>query len=75
MKKKLEILKQKTEKLIQNSEYRGVKLHGVTCSRADLEGVVFYIDTYLRQGDLNGLMPPRGEIKEVFDKAGIQFED
>lgn len=73
MNKKLIALKQKAENLIRNSEYRGVKLHGVTCSRADLELVVFFIDTFLRQGNLNGWMSPCGNVKDVFDKVGIEF--
>ena len=73
MNKKIIALKQKTQKLILNSEYRGVKLHGVTCSRADLEQVVFLADILLRQGNLNGFMAPCGSPKEVFAKAGIEI--
>lgn len=74
MEKALKALKQKTEKLILNSEYRSVKLHGVSCSRADLEIIVMYADTLLKQGNINGLMEPCGNVKEVFVKANIKVK-
>jgi len=71
MTKKIYTLRQKAQNLIMNSEYRSVKLHGVSCSRSDLEMVVFYSDTLLKNGNLNGLMEPRGNIKDVFEKVGL----
>jgi hypothetical protein len=64
-------LRQKAYNLTMNSEYKSVKLHGISCSRSDLEMVVFYSDTLLKQGNLNGLMEPSGNIKEVFAKVGL----
>jgi hypothetical protein len=55
-------------------ESRSKKLHGVSCSRADLEIIEMYADLYLRQGNINGLMKPMGNVKEVFDKANINFD-
>lgn len=71
MTKKLSTLRQKIQALIANSEYRSVKLHGVSCSRADLEDTEMYIDTLLRQGNVNGLMEPCGNVKAVFEKIGL----
>ena len=62
----------KAQALINNSEYRSVKLLGVTCSRSDLEMVVFYGETYRRNGgNINGLMKPRGAVGDVFEKTKI----
>ena len=71
MTKKIYTLRQKVQNLIANSEYRSVKLHGVSCSRADLEMIEMYSDTLLRQGNLNGFMEPCGNVKEVFAKIGL----
>ena len=65
----------KTQKLIKNSEYCSVKLHGVSCSRADLENIVFYAEKYQRNGNIYGLMNPCGATKEVFDKLKINLVD
>lgn len=62
----------KAQALINTSEYRSVKLLGVSCSRSDLEMVVHYGETYQRNGgNINGLMNPCGNVKDVFDKAKI----
>ncbi len=71
MTKKVYTLRQKAQNLIMNSEYRSVKLHGVSCSRADLETIVFYADTLLKNGNINGLMEPCGNVKDVFEKIGL----
>jgi len=71
MTKKIYTLYQKVQSLIASSEYRSVKLHGVSCSRADLEMVEMYCDTLLKNGNLNGLMNPSGNVKDVFEKAGL----
>lgn len=73
MKSKAKNLKAKVQKTIDNSEYRGVKVLGVTCSRADLEMIVFMLDIFLRQGNINGFMAPCGNVKEVIEKAGIKL--
>ncbi len=75
MTKKINALRAKVQKLIENSEYRGVKVHGVTCSRSDLEMIVFMLDIFLRQGNLNGFMAPCGNVKEVIEKAGIELKN
>jgi len=64
-------LRQKAQNLIMNSEYKSVKLHGISCSRSDLEMVVMYSDNLLRNGNLNGLMEPCGNVKDVFTKVGL----
>jgi len=71
MTKKIYTLRQKAQNLIMNSEYRSVKLHGVSCSRSDLEVIVMYSDTLLRNGNINGLMEPCGNVKDVFAKVGL----
>lgn len=63
----------KIEGLINTTEYRSVKLHGVSCSRADLEIIKDYTEKYLQQGNINGFMQPCGNVKEVFDKLNIKF--
>ena len=75
MKDKAKKLKEKVQKTIDNSEYRGVKVHGVTCSRSDLEMIVFMLDVFLRQGNINGLMAPCGNVKDVIEKAGISLKN
>lgn len=71
MTNKINALRKKVQTLIETSEYRGVKVHGITCSRADLEMIVFYVDIFSRQGNINGFMTPCGNVKEVIEKAGI----
>lgn len=71
MKKTIISLRAKVKKLIENSEYRSVKLHGVSCTRSDLETIEFYAEKLERDGNYNGLMNPVGAPKEVFDKLNI----
>ena len=70
--KKVNALLSKVTNLIKNSEYRGVKLHGVTCSRADLEMIQFYCEALLR-GESLGRYIICSEAKNVFDKVGINY--
>ncbi len=70
--KKVETLIAKVENLIRNSEYRSVKLHGVSCSRADLEMIQMYAENYQKNGSFSGLMAPMGNVKAVFDKLEIK---
>ena len=72
---KINALRNKVQNLIDRSEYRGVKVLGVTCSRADLEIIVLYLDTFLRGGNINGLMTPCGNVKQVIEKAEIVLKD
>lgn len=72
---KIKTLRKKVQTLIQNSEYRSVKLHGATCSRSDLENIEFYAEKIERDGNYNGFMKPCGATKEVFDKLGIDTEN
>lgn len=72
---KIKTLRKKVQTLIQNSEYRSVKLHGATCSRSDLENIEFYAEKIERDGNYNGFMKPCGATKEVFDKLGIGTEN
>lgn len=69
--KKVKTLLDKVTKTIQNSEHRGVKVHGITCSRADLEVIQMYCEMLLKNGNINCFMAPRGNVKEVIEKAGI----
>jgi len=71
MTKKIYALRQKAYNLTMNSEYRSVKLHGVSCSRSDLETIIMYADTLLKNGNINGLMEPCGNVKDVFAKVGL----
>lgn len=71
MTKKIYTLRQKAQMLIESSEYKSVKLHKVSCSRSDLELIVFYSDVLLKQGNVNGLMEPSGNVKDVFEKIGL----
>ena len=73
MEKQLIKLKAKIQGITANMEYRSRKIHGIVCSRADFDTIEMYIDTYLRQGNINGFMQPNGNVKEVFDKANIYF--
>ena len=73
MEKQLIKLKAKIQGITANMESRSKKLHGVLCSRSDFDVIEMYIDLYLRQGNINGLMKPMGNVKEVFDKANIEF--
>ena len=72
---KIKTLRKKVQTLIQNNEYRSVKLHGATCSRSDLENIEFYAEKIERDGNYNGFMKPCGATKEVFDKLGIGTEN
>lgn len=70
---KIKTLRKKVQTLIQNSEYRSVKLHGATCSRSDLENIEFYAEKIERDGNYNGFMKPCGATREVFEKLGIEI--
>ncbi len=74
METKINALKKKVQNLINTSEYRGVKVLGVKCSRADLEQIVFISDILLQQGNLRGYVV-YGETKQVFEKAGIELKN
>lgn len=65
-------LRAKVQGLINTTEYRSVKLHGVSCSRADLETIDMYAEKYQQQGNFNGFMEPCGNVKAVFDKINIK---
>ena len=66
-------LKAKVQGLINTTEYRSVKLHGVSCSRADLETIKMYSERYMQQGNFNGFMKPCGNVLDVFNKLNIVF--
>jgi len=61
----------KIDTLISKQEYRSVKLHGVTCSRSDLEMTKFLAESYELNGNFNGLNV-WGASKEIFDKLNIK---
>lgn len=69
---KIKDLKNKVEKAIYENEYNLVKIKGVKLSRADLETISMYCDILEKKGSLNGYMV-FGEVKEVFDKFGIDY--
>ena len=71
--KKVNELLTKVNNLIRNNEYRSVKLHGVSCSRADLEMIQFYCEALLRGESLIGYIIC-SEAKKVFDKVGINYQ-
>ena len=64
-------LRQKAYNLTMNSEYKSVKLHGISCTRSDLETIVMYSDMLLKHGNINGFMEPCGNAKDVFAKVGL----
>ena len=68
---KVQQLKNKLAKAIADSEYRSVKIMGVLCSRADMEIAVDYCDRYLANGNLDGVMPPSGNVKALFEKIKL----
>ena len=72
MANKAEALKVKVQKTIDNSEYRSVKMLGISCSRSDLEMIVFILDIFLKQGNINGFAV-YGNSREVIEKAGINL--
>ena len=65
-------LKDIVEKAIYENEYNLVKIKGVKLSRADLETISMYCDILEKKGSLNGYIIFE-EIKEVFDKFGIDY--
>ena len=70
--KKVEKLLSKVKNLIQNSEYRSVKLCGVSCSRADLEMIQMYCEMLLNGENLNNYIV-QPQAKEVFNKVGVEY--
>lgn len=62
----------KVDGLINTTEYRSVKLLGISCTRADLKTIKMYAEKYQQQGNFNGFMEPCGSVKEVFDKLDIK---
>ncbi len=74
MNRKLLALRAKVNKLIDSSEYKSVKLYGISCSRSDLEMVIFFADILLRQGNINGYCIYNNDIKKIFAEAGITIE-
>ena len=63
----------KVKTLIMNSEYKSVKLHGISCSRADLEMIQFYCEALLRSENLSRYIVC-STAQEVFDKLGINYK-
>jgi len=70
---KAKTLKAKVQNIINNSEYRDVKVLGVTCSRADLESIEFLLNIFLQQGNIRGYVA-YGNAKEVIEKSGIELK-
>jgi len=71
--KKVNTLLLKVKNLIANNEYNLVKLHGVSCSRADLDMIQMYCEMLLRGESLSNKII-FGEAKQVFDKVGIDYK-
>lgn len=71
--KKIQALLDKVIGLIQNNEYRSVKLHGVSCSRADLEMIQMYCETLLRGDSIRNFLM-LGDSKAILEKAGIEIK-
>lgn len=69
---KLEQLEKTVKTKIATTEYRGVKIKGVTLSRADLEEVLLYIDNIKKYNDVTAYgqyMQPMGNVKQVLDSV------
>lgn len=71
--KKVQTLLAKVKSLILNSEYRSVKLHGVSCTRSDLEMIQMYCE-YLLNGESLTRYTVFETAKQVFDKVGIDYK-
>ena len=71
--KKVKTLLAKVLHLIQNNEYNLVKLHGVKCSRSDLETIQFYCEALLRGESLTRYIVMES-VKPVLDKVGIDYK-
>lgn len=69
-------LKNEVEKKLRLTEGRTSTIKGVkNLSVSDLETILMYIETIQNTGGINGLMSPRGNIEEVFNKYGVEFEN
>lgn len=67
------LLKEIQKKRI-NNECRTVTLMGhKNISMSDLDTIELYIETYLREGSVNGLMEQYGPVGEILKEAGIVF--
>ena len=69
---KINDLKNKVVKLIENNENNLVKFKGVSLSRSDLDTILMYCNILEKQGTLNGYMV-LGAVREVFDKCNINI--
>lgn len=68
------LLRDIEKKILNWNERSMFRLKGVgNLSRADLDSLELYAQTYIRSGGYGfpGLMEPRGSIKEVLDKYGV----
>lgn len=54
------------------NEYRLSTIKGIkNLSRSDLDTVELYAQTFERTGRYDGLMQPRGNVKELLDRYGF----
>ena len=67
---KLEQLEKTIKTKIATTECRGVKIKGVTLSRADLDDVLLYIDNIKKYNDVTAygqFMQPMGNVKQLLE--------
>lgn len=64
------------EKKINTMEHSLVTVKGEKLSRADVETVKMYAESYLRSGgsSWNGLMEPFGSIAKVLESFGLKVQ-
>jgi len=71
--KNLLALKKMVETRLRGNENRTVTIKGIkNLSVSDLDTIMLYIEMMLEQGNINGLMKPRGAVAEVFGKYNIE---
>jgi hypothetical protein len=72
--KKVTTLLAKVKNLILQGEYRSVKVHKVSCTRADLEFIQDFCEKLLRgETNLKGRYIISREVQNVFENAGIEI--
>ena len=73
MKNAEKLIKEVNKKIDNWNERSQFNMAGVkNLSRSDMDTIILYAETYLRNGNINSLMNPRGEIELVLSKYGIK---
>lgn len=73
MKNAEKLIKEVNKKIDNWNERSQFKMAGAkNLSRSDMDTIILYAETYLRNGSINSLMNPRGEIELVLNKYGVK---